>query len=254
MTHAHSSLPALLAHRGYRLRFPENTREGLLAAIASGAKNIEFDVQLAGDGVPVVVHDDSLDRTAGISKRISALSARELQGVEVAERDRLGDSGAGIYLPTLVDVAEDLQRFPEVTAFVELKQESMTEFGVQEMVERVLDVLREVLDQCVIISFSIESLRVVRKILPHQPVGWVLIEWSAASLALAEELGPEFLLVNYKRLPADEAPWPGDWRWVCYEIVDPDRAMELHGRGFDMISTFDIVGLLQAFGGGDTVT
>ncbi|MGI9308197.1 MAG: glycerophosphodiester phosphodiesterase family protein, partial [Gammaproteobacteria bacterium] len=66
MTESRASSPALLAHRGYQRLYPENTRESLLAAIEAGAKNIEFDVQLAGDGVPMVVHDDNLKRTAGI--------------------------------------------------------------------------------------------------------------------------------------------------------------------------------------------
>jgi glycerophosphoryl diester phosphodiesterase len=239
---------ALLAHRGYQAVYPENTCASLVAAMRAGASNIEFDVQLSQDLVPMVVHDDNLERTAGVSVLVSQSSAIELQSIEVAERDRLGEAGAGIFMPTLAAVADELKCFPDVTAFVELKRQSMEVFGVETMVDRVLTVLQDVLDQCVIISFDAESLSYLKERLPQQPIGWVLREWSEESHALADTLQPQFMIVNYQRVPSGASLWAGNWRWVCYDIIDPDMALEWHARGFAIISTFDIGGMIAALG------
>jgi len=50
------------AHRGFSAEYPENSMEAFEAAIACGADEIELDVRLTADGVPVISHDDKLDR------------------------------------------------------------------------------------------------------------------------------------------------------------------------------------------------
>ena len=61
-----SALPGLasvIGHRGAAARAPENTLAGLRKAKALGADWVEFDVMLSGDGVPVLIHDETLQRT-----------------------------------------------------------------------------------------------------------------------------------------------------------------------------------------------
>lgn len=53
------------------------------AAIAAGADGIEFDVRLSRDGLPVIIHDDTLYRTVGVRKRVADLTAEELRAVDV---------------------------------------------------------------------------------------------------------------------------------------------------------------------------
>ena len=55
--------PRILAHRGGGTLAPENTYAGLRCGMAAGFRAIEFDVMLARDGVPVVMHDPGLGRT-----------------------------------------------------------------------------------------------------------------------------------------------------------------------------------------------
>ena len=234
-----------LAHRGYRDRYPENTCESLAAAVAAGADCIEFDVQLSRDGVPVVLHDPTLERTAGLDRRVFDLGVRELAAIEVNEASRLGDRFSGVRLPALATVADRLADWPGVTAFVELKPHSMTRFGSSAMVDAVLGVLRPVLDQCVLISFVHDVVRETRERADAR-VGWVLSEWNPDAKATAEAAPPEFLFVNERLLPPDGPVWPGPWDWVCYDIVDYARGLALHARGVDVISTFDIAGMLTA--------
>lgn len=75
--------PLIIGHRGASAIAPENTMAAFRKAIESGADGIEFDVRLSGDGVPVIIHDDTLRRTASRPERVADLSAEELQKIDV---------------------------------------------------------------------------------------------------------------------------------------------------------------------------
>jgi glycerophosphoryl diester phosphodiesterase len=76
--------PLIIGHRGASAMAPENTMAAFREAIAAGADGIEFDVRLTRDGVPVVIHDNSLRRTSGLSHRIADLTWSELENLNVA--------------------------------------------------------------------------------------------------------------------------------------------------------------------------
>jgi glycerophosphoryl diester phosphodiesterase len=70
--------PLIIGHRGAAAVAPENTLTAFKSAIVAGADGIEFDVRLSGDGVPVIIHDDTLNRTHRRRQRVADLSAAEL--------------------------------------------------------------------------------------------------------------------------------------------------------------------------------
>ncbi|MHB9858731.1 glycerophosphodiester phosphodiesterase [Streptomyces sp. YIM S03343] len=70
-----------VAHRGAPYRFRENTTDSLRAALDLGADAVEFDVRLTRDGVPVLLHDETLSRLWELDRPLSALSADEVRGV-----------------------------------------------------------------------------------------------------------------------------------------------------------------------------
>jgi glycerophosphoryl diester phosphodiesterase len=71
--------PFRLAHRGDWRRAPENTLEALVAAMAvPGCDGVEFDVRLSRDGVPVLLHDETLARVQRRPQRVAELAAAEL--------------------------------------------------------------------------------------------------------------------------------------------------------------------------------
>lgn len=74
-------MPELIvwAHRGASAHAPENTMAAFELAFAQGADGIELDVQLTRDGVPVVLHDDTLDRTTDLGGRVDRLSLAEVR-------------------------------------------------------------------------------------------------------------------------------------------------------------------------------
>ena len=69
----------LTAHRGASFEFPENTIPAFEAAIRAGAHFIEFDLYVSKDGVPVVLHDKTIDRTSNGSGRPEDLTLAELK-------------------------------------------------------------------------------------------------------------------------------------------------------------------------------
>src|SRR5688500_15232326 len=75
--------PLIVGHRGASAGAPENTLAAFRRAIDDGAEGLEFDVRLSRDGVPVVIHDETLLRTGRVRHLVSELTADELSKVDV---------------------------------------------------------------------------------------------------------------------------------------------------------------------------
>src|SRR4249919_3071996 len=99
----------LIAHRGNARDFPENTLPALRSAVELGVRFLEIDVHLSADGVPIVIHDHELTRTAGVPGCVFDYPVAELRGIEVNETERLGGRFKGVLIPTLSDVVEFLK-------------------------------------------------------------------------------------------------------------------------------------------------
>jgi glycerophosphoryl diester phosphodiesterase len=242
-THVSVKPPELIAHRGYALRYPENTLPSLRAAIKAYARYLHFDVQMTSDAVPVLLCDADLWRTAGVARSVLDMSLAEVMQVEVNETDRLGARFTGVHIPLLGEAVALLEEHPNVTAFVEIKGASLNRFGVDRVVARVLAVLKPVLDRCVIISF--DRLAIERAREGGAPaIGWVLEEWCEEARAIAEHIKPEYLFCDYRMVPDDPGLWPGPWRWALYEVIDPELALALGACGAQLVETTAIKEML----------
>jgi glycerophosphoryl diester phosphodiesterase len=73
--------PRVFAHRGGSALAPENTLAAFEHGLRVGADGLELDVHLSADGVPVVVHDSTLDRTTNATGPVAARTAAELARV-----------------------------------------------------------------------------------------------------------------------------------------------------------------------------
>jgi glycerophosphoryl diester phosphodiesterase len=112
------------AHRGGSALRPENTHEAFEHGLSHGADGLEFDVHLSRDGVVVVHHDATLERTTDGRGPIGALTASELAEVDAGFRFSTPDGnapfrGRRLGVPVLRDV---LSRYPGIPLIIELKQ------------------------------------------------------------------------------------------------------------------------------------
>jgi glycerophosphoryl diester phosphodiesterase len=108
----------VIGHRGAARCAPENTLAGLRRARQLGCAWVEFDVRLTGDGVPILLHDDRLERT---TNGFGAAAALPLAAVRNFDAGRwFGSSFIGERVPTLEETVAELAAFG-LGANVELK-------------------------------------------------------------------------------------------------------------------------------------
>jgi glycerophosphoryl diester phosphodiesterase len=230
--------PPLVAHRGNALEFPENTLPAFESALQLGARYFELDVQLSRDGIPMVSHDPTLQRTAGRPGSIWDHDAADLQAISAGESARFGTRFESVCYPTLRQALELRRRWPATTLFVEIKTESLEQFGHAGVLDAVNECLRDDTAHCVVISFDYEAVRLARQT-SRVRIGWVLTKYDAAAEQMTRALNPEFLFCNWNKLPP-EPIWPGSWRWCCYEVREAKRAHALLDRGVSLIETMAV--------------
>jgi glycerophosphoryl diester phosphodiesterase len=186
-----SARPLVFAHRGGSGLAPENTIAAFDTALALGADGLELDVRLSKDGVVVVHHDASLDRTTDVRGDVSALTAAELSRVDAGYRFTRHDAhpfrGQGIAVPALADV---LARYRDARIVVEFK------LNVAELAAAVVEVVRraDAVERVCVGSFDLRVLHAARTLEPalatsaaRQEVRWPVYEgfqvpeWSGAT-------------------------------------------------------------------------
>jgi glycerophosphoryl diester phosphodiesterase len=94
--------PRIIAHRCGGALAPENTLAGLRLAARLGCRGVEFDAMLAADGVPVVIHDETLERTTSGRGRVAGLDAAGFVRLDAGARHH--PAFAGEPAPTLDEV------------------------------------------------------------------------------------------------------------------------------------------------------
>ena len=165
--------PLIIGHRGASADAPENTLAAFALALEQGADGIELDVQLCADGVPVVMHDDTVDRTCDGVGRVGDLTLAELQLLSIA-----GDHP----IPTLDDVFALLGR--RALYNVELKALGLSDGGLAAAVAGVI-AAHNVADQVLISSFSPFTVRAAQRAMPAGVAVALLRERRATRLAHA---------------------------------------------------------------------
>lgn len=114
----------VIGHRGNRAHAPEDTLESFAQAVALGVDAIELDVRLTRDGVPVVIHDPTLERTTDGSGVVADMTMVEISRVDAGARFTKDGGrtfpyrGKGIHVPTLDETLDALRGLPLI---IELK-------------------------------------------------------------------------------------------------------------------------------------
>lgn len=236
----------LIAHRGEMTRFAENTLPAIKSAIDAGARNVEFDIQFSKDQVPVLLHDFTLKRTTGKNGIVGDFSLQELKRMTIPSPQINPANQPATAIPTLSETVELLNNSSFITAFVEIKSQSLMRFGRGNCIDRVIAILGKACFPWTLISFNREALSYAMRNY-RLSTGWILRHHTGYSRKAAHKLRPDFIFCNTKKLPLHHDPfWFGPWRWVVYDIKEPTRASSLLQRGADMIETGAIVDMLDS--------
>lgn len=158
-------LPFVIGHRGASGSAPENTLAAARRAHDLGARWIEIDVQLAKDGVPVVFHDHTLERTTNGEGAVAAQTADQLVRLDAGAW--FSPDFAGERIPTLEEMLSVCREIG-LGLNVELKPAVGTDLATA---RAVADVLRGADQPLLISSFSILALAAFHDAAPHLSLG-----------------------------------------------------------------------------------
>ena len=124
-----ASAKLVIAHRGNSMHAPEDTMESFRQGLALGADGLEFDVRLSADGVPVVIHDPTLERTTSGTGPVADRTFDELRSLDAGYQfTRDGGRtfpyrGQGLRIPGLGEV---LGMYQDTPCIIELKTPAAT--------------------------------------------------------------------------------------------------------------------------------
>ncbi len=176
-----------VAHRGYSAVAPENTLAALAAAIRGGATFLEFDVRTTADGVPVVFHDRTVDRTTDGSGHVWELTVDEVRALDAGSW--FSPAYAGVRVPLLTEVL-DLVPTPGPQLLLEIKPPADADD-----IKRILDVVdgRGLLHRTVVQSFDAHIVRLAKEVAPDVRRGLLRLRFEADTVPLAKELDVTYL-------------------------------------------------------------
>lgn len=129
----------VIGHRGASAYYPENTMAAFRAAHKMGAEMIELDILLSKDGVPVVIHDETLKRTTNGSGKVPDYTLAELKQLDAGSW--FSKEFAGEKIPSL----EEVLKFARgtISLNIEIKTEAVTDLAAGGIEEKSLELVKE---------------------------------------------------------------------------------------------------------------
>lgn len=226
----------IIAHRGNSSIAPENTLPAFAKALAARADLVELDYHHSSDGVPVVLHDDTLDRTTNSLAILGKekLPVAAVSAVEIAKVDAgmwFGDDFVGTKLPTLVESLAAIQAGS--TTLIERKA------GDAATLVKLLE-QEKLTDKVVVQSFDWEFVKACRQLSPTLTL--CTLSGKAANkeqIEAAAATGADVIVWNHEKLRSDQIDLIhrlGKKAWV-YTIDDPQKTASFIAAGIDGVIT-----------------
>ncbi|MHA6844883.1 glycerophosphodiester phosphodiesterase [Ralstonia syzygii] len=229
--------PRAIAHRGAGKLAPENTLAAFRHGASFGYRMFEFDVKLSGDGVAVLLHDATLERTTSGHGRIDALSFSQIAQLDAGSWH--SPAFAGEPVPTLAAVARYL-RANGFLANIEIKPVPGTEWRTGAAVALDASTLWAGAGVPPLLSsFSEEALAAARTTAPELPRALLLDTLPADWLDRLRALDCVALDANHRALTPEviAVAHAAGFRVGCYTVNDVERARLLWGAGLDSLIT-----------------
>ena len=225
------------AHRGASADAPENTMDAFQLAIEQGADGIELDVQLTADGVLVVCHDETIDRTSDGTGAIAELTLDQLRQYNFNN----GHDGMHCPIPTLAEVL-DLIAPTHVRLNIELKNSIVRYRGMEATCEALIETSHlagSASERLIYSSFNHRSLELLVASGTRVPVGALFVEPLVKSWDYAHTFGAVAIHPHWGSLDEGEVA-------ECHEngvfvhtwtVDDPTQVLRLAQQGVDAIIT-----------------
>jgi len=231
------SLPRLIGHRGAAAYAPENTLAALREAKRHGAPWVEFDVKLSRDGVPILMHDESLKRTTGLDRPAADVPWADIQTLDAGSWKAPAFIGEGV--PSFAAAIDCLAALG-LGANVEIKpcpgREAVTAVAAVEMLQRRWPAH---LPLPLLSSFKEAALAAARDTAPALPRAILIDELADDWRRRAEAVGAIGVNTNGRKLAARRAAdiKAAGYLLSAYTINDPQAALDLLALGVDCIIT-----------------
>lgn len=236
--------PRVVAHRGGGILAPENTLAGMREAGRRGFRGVEFDVMLAADGVPVLMHDPTFGRTVRGRGAVARTPSAQLAGMDAGSW--LGSRFRGEPIPLLGEVIAWLHR-AGIWMNIEIKPTPGADVRTGAVVGELTAAAWSGLEAAagtaqpppVFSSFSVQALRAVRTAAPAfgRAMLWQKIPSGWADVL--EDLDCIAVHCDHVHLtPAMAAAVKqAGFGLMCYTVNEPGRARELLAWGVDAVCT-----------------
>jgi glycerophosphoryl diester phosphodiesterase len=165
--------PLVTSHAACKGHAPENTLAGIEAALRLGADAIEIDVHCTADGVPVLIHDETVDRTTDGTGNIHDMPLEVARALDAGAR-QFAPKFEGARIPTLAEVLE-------LTRGKALLQIEVKQTGIEEQVAQVVRDAAAIAD-CEVHSFWPQVVRAMRETEPRMAAalltdGRRIVDW-----------------------------------------------------------------------------
>ncbi len=240
-------LPRVIGHRGARSNAPENTLAGLRRAHEEGASWVEFDVKLTKDKVPILIHDETLDRTSNGRGAVRDLSLDSIKLVNAGCPAMFGDRFKGERIPTLAEALSLLLKL-DMGFNLEVKPCQGRE---RETTIAALSVVRQHwpahAPTPIISSFKALSLEAARDAAPELPRGYLAERLDSGWLDAAKRLDCTTIHPGYRSLtrPQVRLAKQHGYPVLVWTVNEGPRAVELIGWGVDSLIS-DVPGAIAA--------
>lgn len=238
--------PLILAHRGASAYAPENTLAAFHLARELGADGIEFDVQLSRDGIPVIIHDDTVDRTTDGNGRVSRLTINQLKQLDAGVWK--GNDYVWEKIPSLVELLDALTgwiapsgRGQACIMNLELKTERFVTDGLEQAVMNVI-AKYNLQDRILLSSFSPFALHRAKNINPRVKRGLLYDQSQSISMRrawLRLWASPRAMHPEHRMIDAPYMKWARGKKYDVntWTVDDPDEARRLADLGVHAIIT-----------------
>lgn len=235
------TVPFTVAHRGLSAHAPENTLSAVKAAQRAGCRWVELDVQLLGDGTPVIWHDNGVRRCSNSRGKLAKLNLARAKALDVG-----GWFGNDFHGERMATLEEMLNLIEELDMGLNLELKVNRGRDARMLVDTALPMALRALppERLIVSSFNQEALKAARK-LEGDPqrlrLGLLYEKPPRQWRQEAEQLKAYSLHVDWRKLKEKRAREikAAGYRLFCYTINDPVGCSRLWPWGVDAVISDD---------------